>query len=446
MVNPLFHTEGENLHRLHPLDEVGEVRGLGATGLIRHTWQVVGISLLPLLIWTGVAQIKEVAHVTGQVLPSGAMQAVQHMEGGIVSEVLVRESQLVEKNQALLRFDSRQTMPEQALIEVRLAGLEARAARLRAFAASDEPDFSPIDGRFAELVDIQRRIHQDQVQTLAQNRAMADALIAQRNSELAQTTGDLANAKEQMQVTGDMVKIRKELLEHKAISRIIHLETLRAHITAQGEVERLEKQVTNIRESLAEAESRQHKLTADMQQEAMDELNAVTNEIAQVRETGTRMEDRVERLDLRASVRGMVQDLKVRTPGAVVAPGKILLHIVPVEDNLKVEAQISPEQVGRIAIGQRVVVKLTSYEYARFGAAVGTLVTISPSTLTDEANKPYYRGIITLEKNYLGSVSNAQPILPGMLAQVDIALGEQSVMESLWRPIHRTIHDAFKER
>ncbi|MBF0613293.1 MAG: biotin/lipoyl-binding protein, partial [Magnetococcales bacterium] len=180
------------VYRLDPLDEVGEVRGSGSRFLIRQTWQVILLFCLPLFIWTSVATIKDVAHVTGQVMPSGAMQAVQHMEGGIVAEVLVHESQLVDKGQVLLRLDSRQAMPEREQAEVRLAGLQARSARLQAIVDDTEPDYQRISQCFKELVEIQKRIYADQMATFQSNRAMVEAQIAQRNSELQQTIGDLA--------------------------------------------------------------------------------------------------------------------------------------------------------------------------------------------------------------------------------------------------------------
>ncbi|MBF0285640.1 MAG: HlyD family type I secretion periplasmic adaptor subunit [Magnetococcales bacterium] len=436
----------ESPSRIRPMAEMGNVRESGAAPLARRTGLLILGSIAPVLIWSYLAHVKEVAHAPGQVLPSGSVHAIQHLEGGIVAEVKVRESQLVDKEDVLLRMDERQTLPERDQAEVRLAGLQARSWRLRAFAEGcetptcDSPH--PNDPLYAE----QKAIYLDQMQTLQDNLAVLDAQIAQRQAERAQAEGDLAAALKQLEVTAHLVKIRKELVEEKAISRVIYLETMRAHLTAQGEIQRFKKQIENSQGALDEARKRREQRIADAQREARDELGVAANEMAQVKELLDRMDRRVTRLDVRSPVRGLVQDLRVRTPGTVVQPGDVLLRIVPVEDHLTIEVRIPPNDVGRIAAGQPVVVKLTSYDFSRFGSLSGDLLSVSPSTLMDDQNKPYYKGLVTLPVNHLGDRPGLYPILPGMQAQVDITLGEKTILHSVLNPVWRSMSESFKER
>ncbi|MBF0153080.1 MAG: HlyD family type I secretion periplasmic adaptor subunit [Magnetococcales bacterium] len=432
--------------RIRPLEAIGDVRDTGGAELIRNTWRIVLLVFLPLLIWSLVADLKDVSHVQGQVMPSGSVHVVQHLEGGIVAELLVRESQLVEKGAVMFRLDQNQSVPEQEQTELKIASLQANAIRLRAFEAGKEPDFSEISPRFAAAVAAQQRNFQHQSQSLNGNLAVLDAQIAQRRSDLKQVQDALDIAKQQEIVTADMLKIRQDLVERQAISRVIYLETKRANLTAQGEVERLQKQIANIRGALTETLKRRDKLVTDARHDAGTELAVTMNELSQIRDSLTRISDQVVRLDVRSPVRGLVQELKVQTTGVVVQPGETLAQIVPVNDHLQVEVRIPPQEVGRIARGQEVMVKLSSYEFSRFGTLPGRLQDISPSTLVQEGGQPFYKGVVTLAKDFVGDIPGVNRILPGMLAQVDITLGSRSVLATLLHPVSKAVQEAFKER
>ncbi|MBF0177676.1 MAG: HlyD family type I secretion periplasmic adaptor subunit [Magnetococcales bacterium] len=441
----LFATTPDPLH-IRPIEAMGDLRDAGGDLLIRNTWKIILLVFLPVLLWSTLARLEEVSHVQGQVLPSGSVQVVQHLEGGIVAEILVSESQLVEQGDIMFRLDRNQSLPEQEQMELKIASLQASAIRLRAFAAGKEPDFAELLPRFATIVAAQKENHQRQTQSLKSNLAVLDAQIAQRRLDLKQVKDALGIARQQDTVTADMLKIRQDLVDRQAISKVIYLETKRAHLAAQGEVERLQKQMANIQGALTETEQRRSKLTTDTRQQASNELAVSMNELSQIRDSLTRISDQVVRLDVRSPVRGLVQELRVQTPGVVVPPGGTLAEIVPVNDHLQIEVRIPPQDVGRITKDQAVLVKLSSYEFSRFGTLDGHLVNISPSTLSQEGSQPYFKGVITLEKNFVGDIPGVHRILPGMLAQVDITLGARSVLATLLHPMSTAVQEAFKER
>ncbi len=427
--------------------DMGNVRESGAPSLIRDTVLLIAGALLLLLIWAGTAHVKEVAHVAGQVIPKKSVQTIQHLEGGVVAEVLVQDSQLVEKDQVLLRLDSNQTVPEREQTLVRLRGLEGHALRLRAFLAEGKRAKEYLlalqkDPQYAD----QWEIYQNQKMALQDNLAVQDSQIAQRQADIDQARGELEDAYRQFEVTGSLVKIRQELLDQQAISRLIYLETVRANIVAQGEIRRFKKQIENGQGALQEVQQRRKKLIADTYRTANDELTVVVNEVAQVKEMLTRMVDRVERTEVRAPIRGIVQELKVHIPGTVVQSGEPLLRIVPVEDYLEVEVRIPPNEIGRVAIGQSVVVKISSYEFSRFGTVSGKLTTLSSSVLMDEQNNPYYRGGVSLTRYFVGDQPGKHPIMSGMQAQVDILLGEKTVLKGLIIALLRATSGGFNER
>ncbi|MBF0340739.1 MAG: HlyD family type I secretion periplasmic adaptor subunit [Magnetococcales bacterium] len=428
---------------IRPLEIMGNDRDVATPVLSRDTWRIVFVAFLPLFAWSFLAQLQEVAHAPGQVMPSGSVHTIQHLEGGIVKDVLVKENTLVEAGQALFRLDGIQVNAELEQLEARIAGLQARAIRARAFAMDEKPDFSTIPERFANLAEGQRRVFDNQRLSLENNQQIIQAQLAQRNSELQSQMAALETARSQVEVTSNMLAIRQTLLEKKAVSRIVYLETLKASETAQGEVKRILKQIENIRGAISEASSRMNQLVADTRRTANDELTTITNELAQVRELRHELVDRMERLEIRSPVAGTVQEVNITSK--VVPAGGVLAKIVPLADKLQVEIHITPQDVGRVRVGSPVTIKLSSYSFVYFGRVFGTLTAVSPSTLLDEKKNAYYKGIVTLEKGYLGEVPGKLPILPGMLAQVDISLDQRRVIEILWQPVYNTVHDAFKE-
>ncbi|MBF0401431.1 MAG: HlyD family type I secretion periplasmic adaptor subunit [Magnetococcales bacterium] len=447
------HKRTNDSSTIRVMADMGNVRESGAPPLVRETtWLICG-SLFLLLGWAGVTHVKEVAHVPGQVIPSQSVQSVQHLEGGIVAEILVKNSQLVEKDQLLLRMDREQSVPEREQTLARSRGLEARALRLRAFLAEGEQAKAYVMELQKEPLYVEQwEIYQNQQLALLDNLAVLDSQIAQRQADLDLAKEALKDAYNQAEVTAALVKIRKELVEQQAISRLIYLETTRAHITALGEIERSNKQIENLQGALQEAKERRNKTLADTYRQANDELTVIVNELAQVKELLTRMRDRVERTDIRAPVRGIVQELKVHTPGSVVQSGDVLLRIVPVaaqgepQSGLEVEVRIPPVDIGRVATGQDVVVKIGSYEFSRFGTVAGKLTTLSSGVLKDERNVPYYRGGVTLASYYVGDEPGKHPILPGMQAQVDISLGEKTILKGLLVAISHATSGGFNER
>ena len=156
--------------------------------------------------------------------------------------------------------------------------------------------------------------------------------------------------------------------------------------------------------------------------------------------------DRVDRLKVRAPAHGLVTGLTVNTINSVIEPGKVLMEIVPVDKKLIVESRVTTEDIGHVHVGQKATVKVGSYDPQRFGTITGQVDKISPSTFLDEEQKPYYKAVIELEKQYLGAIPNTFKLLPGMTVQADIRTGEKTVLDYLLKPIYRGFQNAFQER
>lgn len=396
--------------------------------------------------WASITTVEEVAIAPGALVPSGAVQVVQHLEGGMVSEILARDGQLVEQGEVLMRLAPAQARSEAEQLEARLRGLQVRAERLKAFAEGREPDFSAVAPQHSELVADQRRIYENQIQNRDLGGEVVQKQIEQKRAEVTQMEDALAIAQRHLKLTAELVAMREGLVAKGLISRVEFLETRRAQVTAQGEVLRLEQQIRTAREALSEVENRQQNLYSTMRQEALNEMGTVTSELSQVQEAMKKASDRVERLDVRAPVRGLVQDLRVRTVGSVIQPGAVLMRVVPADDRLEVEVRIAPRDIAHVRPGQRVTIKAASYDFARYGGIPGILERVSASTALDDEAQPHYKGVVRPARNHVGVDPGQHPLLPGMTATVDIVTGEKTLLEYLLKPVAVGLQQSFRER
>ena len=200
------------------------------------------------------------------------------------------------------------------------------------------------------------------------------------------------------------------------------------------------------RETIAEANLRLNELHNSQREEAFSELGRLGGEIAQTSETLRKLKDRVARLEIHAPSRGYIKGLQFTTIGGVIAPAQVVMELVPTDDVLVAETRISTEDIGHVHLGQPVTVKVSAFDYIRYGSISGELVSISASTFVDEDGRPYYKGRVALDSDLVGDGARAQPIIPGMTVQADIQTGERTLLQYLLKPVYVSLDQAFSER
>lgn len=418
----------------------------GTSAIVRQATYLIGMAVAAFIAWAALARLDEVAVTNGEVVPSSAVQTIQHLEGGVVSEILIKEGQLVDAGQVLFRLAPKSAASEFEQMKAREVGLALRAERLKAYLDNRDPDFSFADATYAHLVADQKSILLAQRGARSSSLAVAKSQVDQRRSEIRQYEESLKGLTEQVKVLEELVRIRGQLEKEGLVSRVVFLDTQRSYITTKGDMNRIEQQLAGSRQALTESENRLASQDATLKQDASNEMGTVTNELAQVRESLSKLADRVERLDVVSPKKGLVQDLKIRTLGAVVTPGGTLCQVVPIDDKLQLEVKIQSRDIGHIAPGQNVIVKMTTYDFSRYGSIPGKLESISPSSFTDEKSNTFYKGIITMNRNYVGDVPGVNIVLPGMTAQADIETGDKTLLEYLLKPIFVSLKNSFHER
>ena len=416
----------------------------GPPRLMRVAVWIAAAIVATAIAWASVTVVQQVARAPGEIIPSGHVQPVQHLEGGIVREVLVREGDIVEQNQVLAKLDPTGALAELDQLRAREQALRLQAERLRAFA----------EGRVAELdSEAEQGLSADQAAILrsqersrASQREVLQRQLNGRRSDLEALQGQLKTLQRQSQITGEALEMRQTLTSKGLNSRLTFLDVQREMTRIQGEISTVTSNIGRARQGIAEAEQRLVELDSRLSAEAMRELGAVTAELRQVEEARVKLEDRVSRVTITAPVRGVVKDLRVRADGAVIAPGGLVAEIVPLGQDLIVEARAQPGDIGQLRVGQTVAVKVSTYDFAQFGSLPGRLTHISPSTFRDPAGLPFYKVQVELERAYVGDDPARNPVLPGMTVLADIKTDERTVLRFLLNPVYRAIDAALQQK
>lgn len=396
--------------------------------------------------WAAIAEVSEVSSSSGEVLPIGSVQRVQHLEGGIILELYVQENDLVEKGQALLRLDGSAVLPELEKLRGRRVGLELRTRRLRAQLDRTLLTIEPPQPRYADLAANQNEILRTQHESLESKLQILRNQITQREIEKRFLRAQVQRVNEQIGFLAEVVEARRELAERGRAPRLQLLDDQRALAAMYSDLAELEGQRQRADEAISEAKGRVEELVAQHRLDAILELGRVTAEAAELDEAIRRLEAQVARLAIRAPVTGIVKGLQTETIGGVIAPGSTVLEVIPIRSELIVAARVSTRDIGHIRVGMPVNVKVLTYDYTTHGGIDGTVESISPTTFEEEDTGPYYVTRIKLSRNYVGDDPTRNLVVSGMTVIADIRIGQKTVLDYLLSPLYRTINESFRER
>jgi HlyD family secretion protein/adhesin transport system membrane fusion protein len=405
--------------------------------------------VLVAIAWSALTQLDEVASGPGEIVPEPQIAVVQHLEGGIVAAIYVKDGDLVEKDRLLLRLRGESAEAELQQLRAREAALNFRAQRLLAFVTGERlnPESGDATGRYGDLVKEEMAVLKLQEQTRDLQRSMIDRQIEQKRSQLAVLKEQEASLRKQLRTVGESLELREEGTKKGVVSRALYLQTRREHERLLGEISETMAQIIRVDQEYAEVKVRLAEHDARVSSEAMGERGKVLGELAQVRENLLKLEDRVRRLEIRAPVRGYIKGLRVNAADAVItSDGKPLMEIVPADSRLIVEARISTRDIGHVRIGQTVKVRVDTYDFARYGAIPGKVENLSATTFLDKEGRPYYRATVALERSHVGPRHGRLEVGPGMTVTADIVTGAKSLLAYMTKPVYVSLNSAFRER
>ena len=410
----------------------------------RYLLRSIVVILVVFLLWASFATVDEVTRGSGKVIPTRQIQIVQAVDGGVVAKILVHEGQSVEKGESLFLIDKTRFVSSLRENRVQYLALLTKAARLRALA--ENTPFQLPDEIVKEdpgLVEEERNMYNARRSELEAQLSIARQQLEQRSQELVEVRSRRAQAAQSYDLTARELTMTKPLAASGAVSDVELLRLERDVGRYRGERDQASAQTVRLQSAIVEATRKVQEQEISFRNEMRNELGETVAKLNSLSEGSTALSDRVEHANIKSPVKGTINRLLITTVGGVLQPGKEIVEIVPSDDALLLEARISPKDIAFLRPGLPVMVRFTAYDFAIYGGLDAVIDHIAADTITDPEGNAFYLVRVRTLKSSLGK---SMPIIPGMVAEVDIITGKKSILSYLLKPVTRAKAHAFTER
>jgi adhesin transport system membrane fusion protein len=444
---------GPFVKRLTPVEDVEQAGWVGEADWVRLQQdplrarlllRVVGVTMVFLLLWAAFAKVDEVTRGEARVVPTSQVQVVQSVDGGIVEELLVKEGQVVEAGQLLMRVDPTRFVSN--LQESRVSQASLRVKQLRLEALTRGTAFNPpadLIKEAPEAVAQEARLYESRRAEISAQISISQNQLAQRQQELNEVKARKEQAERTLDLMTQELNATKPMLASGAVSPVEILRLEREIARMKGDREQATAQISRVQSAILEASRKIEEVTLTSRNQMSGELSETMGKLAAMSESGKTLADKVLKADVKSPMHGIIKRLLVNTLGAVVQPGKELVEVVPLDDALILEVQIAPKDIGFLRPEQQATVKFTAYDYSIYGGLTAEVINIGADSVLDEKGNAFYHVRVRTHKPSLGP---GLPIIPGMVAQVDILTGKKTVLSYLLKPVLRARANALTER
>lgn len=403
---------------------------------------VLSLMVFSLVIWASFTHVNEVVAAEGELLPEGNIFKVQHMDGGIIENVYVREGDVVEKGQLLLSLDPAGIAQDLATRKIRQVHLLLKAHRLLAFVENTKPDFKQFTQSEA-LIEKQLELYNTMVESRDKQRTVIQRQIDQHNETLNSLNSKLVFLHRDLKLANQVNNMYQSLGDKGHSSQLKLLEEKRRILSLQRTIDEVNHQILLSQKSVKEYETRLSSLDATTADKTYKDLEAIENEIAENKESIDKLTAKFNNLSIRASVEGIIKSALTETAGSILAPRQVLFEIVPTSKSLVATIRIHPKDISQIHVGQKVNVKISSFDYIQYGTIPGEVTHLSASSFRTDNQLPYYKAFVKLSRNYFTMQHNKQFLMPGMLVSSEVITGKRTIMSYLLNPFYRSFHSAF---
>lgn len=414
--------------------------------IFSHVLYVISFFLFAAIVWASVAEVREVAHAQGEIAPLGSVHTVQHLEGGIVSEILVKEGDLVQVSQPLFKLQPAGPSSELGQIETRLARLKLEEMRLHAESEGEMPDFGIVGRKYPALSANQLIQFRANMKTRLKEEAVLKARVNQKRTDIESANREYVAIYEQLAAEEEKLNIQKVLLKDGYTSKQLYLNAKASYHRVLSEKIALQNKLRAARQTLKEAEANLIKARADAAGQIAADLARVSGEKAEAEQQIGKLKDRVQRLYIRASVAGAMKQIVPKSAGAVVRPGEMLAEIVPTGQELVAEVHIKHKDIGHVKPGDKADIKVTTFDPNRYGSLHGEVRKISASSFKDDQGEPYFKATLAIDESDLSQDTGKLSLSAGMVVNAEIITATKSLTRYLLKPIYRSIDTAFTER
>ena len=442
---------GKSVSREQDLDYMSETSAAALQGPPAFSHIVLWGGILFLIVfftWAALAKISESTVGDGRVIPSGQIQVIQNLEGGIVSEIRVKVGDIVRKNQILAVIDDKRYVGSVNENKAKDNALIAKIARLTAEVQGQSLAIPLKVSR--ENPDLARRefdLYQSRQAEFAANTSALKQQIDQRTQEIIEKRGRVKQITTSLAILNQTIAMMRPVVKEGAMSQIELLAKEREANDLKGELDSANVTIPRLEGAVVEARNKLQSYEAKFRGDAQAELNQARAEQEGIVASQDSLDDRVKRAQVRSPVSGIIKTVKITTVGGVVQPGSDMIEIVPAEDSLLVEARVKPKDIAFLRPGQDALVKLTAYDFSIYGGFPAKLDYISADSVLDEKKQESYY-LVRVRTTGNGPTRDGKPlaIMPGMTATVHIQTGEKTFLQYLLKPIIKTKELAFRER
>lgn len=411
-----------------------------AKGLLYSVVLVIFI----LVVWAYFAQIDEVAKGDGKVIPSQQLQVLQSYDGGIVQDILVREGERVSKGQVLLRVDPTRYISSLEENTTQFAALAAKVQRLSALTQGTQLRFGKkLLSQAPVIVENERKLYNSNLAELDEVAAGSDTRIMQRRQDVEEERASLSQYEDVLTLSEKELAVTKPLLASGAVSEIEVLRLERQIVELKANIKKSKVAIARGLNAIEEEVIKKEESRLRLINRWSQELTEATGEMATLQQSQTSLEDVVSQAELKSPINGTVQRMLFNTVGGVITPGSAVVELVPQDDQLIVEAKVSPKDIAFIREGQSAILKFSAYDYTIYGGMSAEVKHISADAITNEKDETYY--LVRLETKE--QIGNAElDIIPGMIVQVDILTGKKTVLNYILSPLFNVTSSALRER
>jgi adhesin transport system membrane fusion protein len=399
------------------------------------------------IIWSSSSEIEEITRGSGQVVPTQEIQVVQSFEGGILEDVLVSEGETVKKGQTILKISDVAFASEERGAEARALSLKAKKARLEAEAKGIEFEIpEEIKEKFPDIARNEEALYRSRKEELENAKSILDNKIASARAGLGEVQAKINRLVESRRLLNEELAITKEMVAKRAVPKLEEIRLNRELSTISGQIREASEEKSGLQAELRQAEREREDREAKFKSQVLGELNEVETQISQLSESLTAMGERVSRTEIKSPVDGVVNKIMIKTIGGVIEPAMKVAEIVPLDDDLKIIARVTPQEIAFLRPGLDTNIKISAYDPQRYGSLDGKLVRIGASSVTDREGDIFFETEVRADKNYLGTEEKPLPITPGMVAQIEIITGKRSILSYLMKPVLRAKDVALTER
>ncbi|MFZ2950153.1 MAG: HlyD family type I secretion periplasmic adaptor subunit [Desulfuromonadaceae bacterium] len=446
-------TKTSGLFHSMPEDDVDYVTDIRTSILVQSPrggrailWSTILLAVT-FIVWAYFSEVEQVTRGQGKVIPASQIQVVQNMEGGILAELHVNVGDSVKKDQVLLKIDETRFVSSLEQNRAKSGANRAKAARLLAEASGSATFHAPADTP-PDITASERALFESRKAELRHGMEVKQSQIDQRQNELKELNTRLRELSKTYEMYQKEIRLTKPLVSKGAVSEMEVLQLERKASEMLGDIETIRQSIPRIQSKIEESQAAMRELRLNFANKAKAEYNEVASQLGEDTASSLALKDRLNRTLVRSPVNGTVNRILVNTVGGVIQPGMNLVEIVPSGGSLLVETKIKPSDIAFLRPNQKAVVKFSAYDYTIYGGLDAKLEQIGADSITDEKKEreSYYLVTLRTDKNFIGTKENPLPIIPGMVATVDILTGKKTILSYLLKPVLKAKYTALRER